>query len=199
MLADLGIYPHATHSGASHAEALPLELLSIRVLNSKLLLVRDPRDTTISGYFQCTKRLKNFNGSLSEFIRDDRHGIRKVLHFHDLWGKFAETRSLPVVRYEELGNPDTLIKAASAFGEKLSHNVALRLIDAYTFAKMHRMEKDGKLAVLFGEAGAPADRDDPESYKVRRGKIGGYVDYASPEDIHYMDACMRDYPNPFYG
>ena len=38
----------------------------------------------------------------------------------------------------------------------------------------------------------PADPHNPESFKVRRGKVGGYVDYLSSEDIAYVDA----YGNP---
>ena len=36
----------------------------------------------------------------------------------------------------------------------------------------------------------PSDVNDPESYKVRRGKIGGYVDYLEPSDIEYADQAM---------
>jgi len=36
----------------------------------------------------------------------------------------------------------------------------------------------------------PGDVNDPESYKVRRGKIGGYVDYLEPSDIEYADHAM---------
>jgi hypothetical protein len=36
----------------------------------------------------------------------------------------------------------------------------------------------------------PGDVNDPESYKVRRGKIGGYVDYLGPSDVDYADRAM---------
>jgi hypothetical protein len=36
----------------------------------------------------------------------------------------------------------------------------------------------------------PGDVNDPESYKVRRGKIGGYVDYLDPSDVEYADQAM---------
>ena len=34
------------------------------------------------------------------------------------------------------------------------------------------------------------DTDDPESFKVRRGKVGGYRDYFSPEILAEMDALV---------
>ena len=33
-----------------------------------------------------------------------------------------------------------------------------------------------------------AETDDPESFKVRRGKIGGYSDYLNDDDIDYLNA-----------
>jgi len=36
----------------------------------------------------------------------------------------------------------------------------------------------------------PGDVNDPESYKVRRGKMRGYVDYLEPSDIAYADKAM---------
>jgi len=36
----------------------------------------------------------------------------------------------------------------------------------------------------------PGNVNDPESYKVRRGKIGGYVDYLDPSDVEYADQAM---------
>jgi len=38
----------------------------------------------------------------------------------------------------------------------------------------------------------PRDKNDPESFKTRRGKVGGYVDYLTPQDIEFLDAKMRE-------
>jgi hypothetical protein len=39
----------------------------------------------------------------------------------------------------------------------------------------------------------PSDSDNPDSYKVRRGKVGGYSDYLSAEDIAYCDEVLKHY------
>ena len=39
----------------------------------------------------------------------------------------------------------------------------------------------------------PRDKGDPETYKVRRGKIGGYVDYLSPDDVAFCHAMLERY------
>jgi hypothetical protein len=38
---------------------------------------------------------------------------------------------------------------------------------------------------------------DPESHKFRRGKVGGYVDYLSPEDIEFVELHMDKIPERF--
>jgi hypothetical protein len=40
----------------------------------------------------------------------------------------------------------------------------------------------------------PGDYSDPDSYKVRRGKIGGYRDYLSAADLEYIDCCCERLP-----
>jgi hypothetical protein len=37
----------------------------------------------------------------------------------------------------------------------------------------------------------PGDKNDPESYKTRRGKVGGYIDYLSSEEIEYLNQKMK--------
>ena len=36
----------------------------------------------------------------------------------------------------------------------------------------------------------PGDVSDPESYKVRKGKVGGYADYLPSDDIEYATQAM---------
>jgi len=45
----------------------------------------------------------------------------------------------------------------------------------------------------------PADASDPESYKVRRGEIGGYRHYLSAADIAYLEGKMRCARCPWVG
>ena len=36
----------------------------------------------------------------------------------------------------------------------------------------------------------PGDESDPESYKVRKGEVGGYTRYLTAEDIRYIDEII---------
>ncbi len=38
---------------------------------------------------------------------------------------------------------------------------------------------------------APADPQDPESFKMRRGEIGGYKRYLSAADVEYVEERIR--------
>jgi hypothetical protein len=38
----------------------------------------------------------------------------------------------------------------------------------------------------------PPEDGDPEGFKVRKGKVGGYTDYLTDEDIRYVDDYLRD-------
>ena len=43
----------------------------------------------------------------------------------------------------------------------------------------------------------PANTADPESFKVRKGKIGGYTEYLSEADVAFIDKAIADYSFDF--
>ena len=57
-----------------------------------------------------------------------------------------------------------------------------------SFENMRRMEEEGAAASGRLRAGSPSD---PESFKVRRGKVGGYRDYLGDADLRYIEDLMR--------
>jgi alcohol sulfotransferase len=46
---------------------------------------------------------------------------------------------------------------------------------------------------------APRDQDNPDSYKVRRAKVGGYRDYFDDAQIAAIDALVSERLDPVYG
>src|SRR4030095_14261739 len=60
-------------------------------------------------------------------------------------------------------------------------------LDFSQFENMKKMEAAGAFAskILW-----PGDVRDPESFKVRRGKVGGYREYLSAEDRKYAAEAM---------
>ena len=62
--------------------------------------------------------------------------------------------------------------------------------DALKFSRFGNMRKMEASLEYDRQLLQPGDVNDPESYKVRRGKIGGYVDYLGPGDSEYADQAL---------
>jgi len=58
---------------------------------------------------------------------------------------------------------------------------------------MRDAEVSGRAAVA-GPVNAltPANPSDPESFKVRKGKVGGYAEYLSKDDISWLSERLAD-------
>jgi hypothetical protein len=165
---------------------------------SVVLLVRDPRDVIVSSYFQATRRMAAYRGALGEFVRDDCFGVRSVLAMYAAW---EASRDLPqeflLVRYEELHrDPGAVLRAVLAvMGVSEPDDAAVAAALAHgSFERMRARERAGDLE---GRKLRPGDPSDLESYKVRRGVVGGYVDYLDPGDVAWIEARMREHGDPF--
>jgi len=162
-----------------------------------ILLARDPRDAFVSLYVQLTRRTKETPNelkqkSVAELLRDPAFGIRSMVGVMNSW--LAEWSGRPdflLLRYETL-------RAAPAPGfreilrvlrEQPVHEPAFsHALDFSDFGHMKRLESAGAFDSKILRAG---DARDPESFKVRRGKIGGFEDYLSPNDQAYSAAALE--------
>ena len=170
-----------------------------------ILLIRDFRDILISYYLQNTKRLpqlKNqrfYNGDLSSFIRDKGFGAEAIIDFYNIW---AQKKDMPkgflLVRYEDLHkNPfEQLLKILEFIGfQNPDKDIIEKAVKFSAFDNMQKMEREN---VLGTSRLRPGKVDDQDSYKIRRGKIGGYRDYLSPKDIEFLDKKIIKLSS-FYG
>lgn len=162
-----------------------------------IFLVRDPKDVVVSYYFQATKRNKVFAGSLSEFVRDETMGIRKVLAFNKNWYDNRDVpRRFQLFTYEQMhedphGVLRTTLEIMGVAG--VTDAVIDEAVRYGSFDNMRRLEQRNELGA---ELLKPQDPDDPESFKVRKGEIGGHREYLSDEDIAYIDDCARELQYP---
>jgi hypothetical protein len=178
-----------------------------------VLLVRDPRDTAVSQFFQWKHRMerrkKVINDypladetSVHDFIAGDKAGLPKIIDFMNAWAEAAPLmKKLLVVRYEDL-RADTkgqLRRILEFFGEQPTD---AQLEDAVTFASidnMRRMETENANKAGSHRSMKPGNADDPSSFKVRRGKVGGWRDYVTDAQAEALGAVLRDRLNPVYG
>ena len=167
--------------------------------NRVVFLVRDPRDTVASYYFHCCRRSKVYHGKISGFLREERYGLPKIIRFLNIW---AMNRDIPrgflLIRYEDMhANPAReLTRLLTFIGAECNPALVDKAVEFARFEKMREMELQGK---LMSRRLKPADHDDPESYKTRKGKVGTYVDYFSSSDLAYARDLIQNKLSPVFG
>ena len=213
-LDDLGKYSkqipsiHPTHELWEHySKASPRQKLLGKyivpksVLWSKKILVlyRDPRDVLVSLFFQKSKRSKTkTDKDMADFITDSRHGIHLIVRVMNQWRKRLENHpDVHWVSYESLKNDplgtffDTVKFLNFSVVEK---NLAKEAVEFAQFENMKKMEASGALDSRIMRPGDPAD---PESFKVRKGLVGGYRDHFSGQNLRVVERAVVDL-DPFY-
>jgi hypothetical protein len=159
-------------------------------------LVRDIRDTLVSYYFQLAKREQLFTGDMSAFLRDPIFGARKIIAYYTLWFRHhRQTRDFMLLRYEAMRRDpiEALIPALDFLGIAGASEVAPSAVEFASFENMRRMEQTGGFKRKMMQPGQSGDQ---ESYKVRKGKVGGFTEYLSPEDLAYIDTQLAELGDP---
>jgi hypothetical protein len=162
-----------------------------------ILLARDPRDAFVSLYLQLTHRdpgtpAEVRQKSVTEVLRDERFGIRSIIEIMNHWLKeFFGHSNFILIRYESLrAAPENNFRELIVFlSGREPDPVAFRAaLDFSAFENMKKLEVAGAFESKILRAG---DVRDPESFKVRRGKVGGYEEYLSAEDQQYAAEALQ--------
>lgn len=155
-----------------------------------ILLVRDPHDVVVSLYFHVTRRRRQpYQGDLSDFVRDPVGSLASLLAFYDAWTADPAGDVL-LVRYEDMhADPGNQLRRVLDFigVSEVSDATVAAAVDRASFERLQREERAGTAST---RALRTHTADDPESYKVRRGKVGGYQDYLHATDIDYVAAAV---------
>ncbi len=197
MLDQLAVRCGYHHDQSGQKAAVPFERMNVpgAKFNGRrvVFLSRDPRDALVSGYFHVTRRHQGYQDDLSSFIRDSRHGIEKVARFNLAWRMRPPVGSLVHrVTYEEL-MADTfrgLTEILKHLDVERTPETIRQVVSDNTFERMRAREATGIYAPRYGSKLMPGDPADEESFKVRKGKVGGYRDYLSAEDVSYCDSVL---------
>jgi hypothetical protein len=178
-----------------------------------VLLTRDPRDIAVSQYFQWKYRMlprkKMLNNypldgsdiSLFDFVVDPKAGLPVILDFFEIWQQeMPFVKDSVIIRYEDMRSDPgrELGRVLDFFG--LPYTLS-QLDEAVTFASfenMKRLEQKREFR-KHGRRLIPGNRENPDSYKVRRAKVGGYRDYFYDAQIAVIDELMRLRNGPLFG
>jgi len=155
---------------------------------SVVLLVRDPRDIVVSIFFHLKKRDLLLGTDLGDFLTQERSGFGTVLEFHRIWrDNLHVPRRLLLVRYEDLSdNAELELRRVLDFAS-LTGITDQEVAEAVRFGRfdnMQQMERDGRFGTYRLRPRTPGELD---SFKVRRGKVGGYVDYLTQAQVRDLD------------
>lgn len=176
----------------------------MRYRNKKIvLLIRDPRDLMVSYFFQQSKRDSQYQGSISDFIRDPMFGVNKLVRFNQMWFNHRQyLADMLLITYEDL-RTDTSTNLKKILEFINVSNISKKVLDkSVEFASLNNMRKLEEQNYWQEHSRGynllAKDISDKESYKSRRGKVGGYSDYLNLSDIQYINHVLTEENCPCY-
>lgn len=167
---------------------------------SVIFITRDPRDTVVSNYFYTKDRKKLHNMSLSEFLRNDKTGIEKIITFNlylfEHQDKFKKFKHL---RYEDLHrNTVDNIRQCLGFMNILfinNHRIST-VVQNREFKSMQKDEQEGILHQKYGHMFAEGGIQNSNEGKLRSGKYGDYLNNMAEDDLEFCRSIFKKYNYP---
>ncbi|MFP4561325.1 MAG: sulfotransferase domain-containing protein, partial [Thiohalorhabdus sp.] len=161
--------------------------------NKKVIfLTRDPRDVTVSSYFQKTKRNINFQGSLRDYVYEPVGSVETNIEFYNIWARNREVpKDFLLVTYEDLqrDTEEQMRRVLDFLGlGKISEETVREAVEFCRFDNMRQLEATNALG---SKRLAPRDAGDESTYKTREGRIGGYVDHLDAEEIGHINRLIQ--------
>jgi hypothetical protein len=198
-----------THGVELHGRTVETVSRVLPLLAGKktIFLFRDPCDVAVSRYFQMTHRKeaigrsdlpKGIDSSCLldlDFMLHEIAGLPCIIRFMNAWAKLVADLS-PVLRveYERMAaHPrDVLAEIIGFVDGKVDAALVDRAVTFASFGNLQALERTGFFrGDRFG--GNPFD---PNSLKVRRGKVGGYRDYFAPTELEAIDRFVAERLSP---
>lgn len=178
-----------------------------------LMLVRDPRDIAVSNYHQWKHTVNPYKirlhklppgrskVSLFDYMMNEDYGIPRTVRFYNLWQtELDKTRDHLVVRYEDLraAPEETLRRIVAFIGCEASD---ADIAHALKYSSLDNMRKlEARNDPLSGSRRLmPKDLANPEAFKARRGKVGGYRDYFTDDELARIEAYLAENLFPGFG
>jgi hypothetical protein len=179
-----------------------------------VLLVRNPKDIAVSQYFQwqhrmrpAKKRLNNYPAHGTDvpafdFVMDENVGLHGIIDYLNLWAREADSvQDLLVVRYEDMRkDPNEALKRVMEFinGKPSDDGLIASAVEYSSVENMRKLEEKNVFWLAGGRM-KPGKKGDPNTYKVRRAKVGGYKDYFNADEAAQIDELVSKELSASYG
>jgi hypothetical protein len=180
-----------------------------------VLLARNPADIAVSWYFQFTKRQSRHKQELInhfidhpidrnrvemwDFVRNSDIGLPFLIEFLNTWEQRLDSLEKGMlIHYEDLRTRPAMVldRVTRLMGDEFSDQEIQSAVAFGSFDNLRQLEAEG----FFRQGGLTLrNAKDPESFKVRRAKIGGYRDYFTPEQVAEIEALMAERLSPSLG
>jgi len=179
-----------------------------------VLLVRNPKDIAVSQYFQWQHRMRPAKKKLNkypahgsdvsafDFVMDENVGLPGIIEYLNLWAREAgQIPDLLVIRYEDMRkDAEFVLRRVVEFVHGTPADVDA-IGSAVEYSRVENMRKleEKNVFWLAGGRMKPGKKGDPNSYKVRRAKVGGYKDYFTDDESAQIDELVAKQLSPTYG
>ena len=178
-----------------------------------VLLIRNPLDVAVSQFFQWKYRMRPGKKALNQypehgsdieiydFLMDPDAGLTKIIDYLNLWASEAgKIKDLLIVRYEDMrsNTGDVLEKIVTFLGTPGEQDQIQEAVRFASVENMRNMETK-RTFWLSGSRMVAKDKSNPNSYKVRKAKVGGYRDYFDDQQIQTLNQLVADRLDSIFG
>jgi hypothetical protein len=178
-----------------------------------VLLMRDPRDVAVSQFFQWKYRMRPEKKALNnypehaadisvyDFVNHQGQGLGHIIDFMNAWAKdLPNIKELLVVRYEDLRTDPEHEMGRIVDFLGLEANAEF-LKDTAEFASVENLRKKEQENYFWrsGSRVQAKDVNDPNTFKVRKAKVGGFADYFDDQQVAELKELVDSRLLPVFG
>jgi len=177
-----------------------------------VLLVRRPQDVAVSQFFQWKHRMRpekmamnhyppaGSDISIYDFVMNPDCGVPRIIDFLNLWAReLPKIDNLLMVRYEDMRvQPEIeLLRIIKFLGMDPDDELIRETIEFSSVENLRKLEKENYFRG--GSRLKAKDSSNPDTFKVRRAKVGGYRDYFDDEQVATIDELVNTRLSEVFG
>ena len=146
-------------------------------------MYRSIYDTIVSYYFHNSKHHNRYKKDIKSFIREPFIGVMKWINYMNSWSNYLISNECIILTYEKLYSEPVLLmeNIINYINLPYQENSLKDALNESSFANMQKIE------IKSGIVDHEYDRHNMDSRRMRKGKIGNYIEHLDQEDIQYID------------